>query len=152
MPIELSAPRRYLAIVQDPRGYPPRDAELDPAPPEGPAPPVIHSVVLEVDYDAMEILFAQRAQALEDLLEEITDRRASSAPGPTGHPYNLSDEHPVWALWGRWRGGGADLYEARIALANAIRTDLLDDEERSTCGDCRDDWATRVAPEADGAE
>jgi hypothetical protein len=44
--------RRYIAVVQDPRGYPP-PGELDPAPPEGPDQPVIHSVVLAEEYDRL---------------------------------------------------------------------------------------------------
>lgn len=46
--------RRYLAVVQDPRGYPAPGEPLEAAPPGGPAQPVIHTVVRADDYEALE--------------------------------------------------------------------------------------------------
>lgn len=46
--------RRYLAIVQDARGYPAPGDPLEPAPPDGPAQPVIHTVVLADEYERIE--------------------------------------------------------------------------------------------------
>jgi hypothetical protein len=46
----MSEPRHYLVVIQDPRGYPP-SGELDPAPPEGPGQPQLHSAVLMADYE-----------------------------------------------------------------------------------------------------
>lgn len=42
--------RRYLAIIQDPRGYPAEG--LDPAPPNGPEQPMVFSVVKADEHDA----------------------------------------------------------------------------------------------------
>lgn len=44
--------RRYITIIQDEHGYPPL-GELDPAPPDGPKPPVVHTVVLADEYDRL---------------------------------------------------------------------------------------------------
>ena len=107
-------PRVYVAVSQ---------------PADGGVPVTAISTVHRDDYDELEAAFARRAQALEDLLEEIAEHRATVAPGPTGHPYNLSDEHRVWAVWGRWRAGGEDIEAARSALIHAMRADLLDEEE-----------------------
>lgn len=57
--------RRYLVLIQDARGYPHRGQE--PAPPEGPAGPVIRTAVLEDDYEAMEA----RALAAEARVAEL---------------------------------------------------------------------------------
>jgi hypothetical protein len=46
------AVRRYLVVIQDERGYPP-PGEQDEAPPDGPAPPMMHTAVLAADYDAL---------------------------------------------------------------------------------------------------
>lgn len=67
--------RRYLVVVQDPRGYPghrerelePAPPELEPAPPEGPKQPVIHTAVLADDFEAMEA----RALAAEKRLADL---------------------------------------------------------------------------------
>jgi hypothetical protein len=44
--------RRYLAVLQDHRGYPSSEDELDPAPPEGPEPPILIQVVKADEHDA----------------------------------------------------------------------------------------------------
>ena len=44
--------RRYLVIVQAAQGYPERGEPLEAAPPDGPAQPVVHTAVLEADYEA----------------------------------------------------------------------------------------------------
>ncbi len=46
--------RRYLTIVQDARGYPAPGEPPSEGPPNGPAPPVLHAVVLADDYEALE--------------------------------------------------------------------------------------------------
>lgn len=46
--------RRYVAVIQDARGYPAPGAPLEPGPPEGVGPPVIHSVVLADDHERVE--------------------------------------------------------------------------------------------------
>jgi hypothetical protein len=46
--------RRYITVVQDPRGYPSNTADLDPAPPEGPEPPMVYSVVKADDFERLE--------------------------------------------------------------------------------------------------
>lgn len=43
-------PRRYIAVIQDERGYPGPGAHLDPAPPDGPKPPQVVTVVKADDY------------------------------------------------------------------------------------------------------
>lgn len=50
----MAAARRYLAVVQAAEGYPGPDDPREAAPPDGPAPPVLHTVVLEADYEALE--------------------------------------------------------------------------------------------------
>ena len=60
--------RRYLAIVQDARGYPP-PGELDPAPPEGPGQPMVYSVVKADDFERVQ---AERDEAIR-LLANATD-------------------------------------------------------------------------------
>jgi hypothetical protein len=42
--------RRYLAIIQDPRGYPAES--LEPAPPEGPEQPMLYTVVKADEHEA----------------------------------------------------------------------------------------------------
>lgn len=44
--------RRYLAIIQDARGYPAPGEPLDKAPPEGPEQPMVYSVVKADEHDA----------------------------------------------------------------------------------------------------
>lgn len=70
--------RRYLAVIQDPKGYPPRGALLEPAPPEGPAPPVIHEVVLATDYErlraALEIIVGECSECSEQAQEALNER------------------------------------------------------------------------------
>jgi len=46
--------RRFLAVIQDERGYPATGMDLDPAPPDGPKPPMVLSVVKADDYEALE--------------------------------------------------------------------------------------------------
>lgn len=48
--------RRFLALVQEAGGYPAPLADLDPAPPEGPAQPALHSVVKVSDLLAPEFV------------------------------------------------------------------------------------------------
>lgn len=43
--------RRYLVVVQAEQGYPAPGAPLEPAPPDGPAPPCIHQAVLVKDFE-----------------------------------------------------------------------------------------------------
>jgi hypothetical protein len=59
--------RRYIAVVQAAEGYPARGAALEQAPPDGPAPPVIHSVVLEDDFAALE----SQVDGLVEALREV---------------------------------------------------------------------------------
>ena len=42
--------RRYVAVIQDPRGYPAEG--LDPAPPDGPELPMLYSVVKADEHEA----------------------------------------------------------------------------------------------------
>lgn len=55
------AARRYLTVVQAAEGYPAPSEPLEPAPPAGPAAPVLHTVVLEADYEALEAVVAHIA-------------------------------------------------------------------------------------------
>lgn len=56
--------RRYLTIVQDARGYPGPNARRDLAPPDGPAEPVVHSVVLGDDFEDLEVRYLAVVRAL----------------------------------------------------------------------------------------
>jgi hypothetical protein len=58
--------RRYLVIVQAERGYA-AAGELEPAPPNGPGQPMIHTAVLEVDYQDLEAERDSYWQALVDI-------------------------------------------------------------------------------------
>lgn len=44
--------RRFLTVIQDERGYP-GPGQLDPAPPDGPKPPMMLQVVKADDYEAL---------------------------------------------------------------------------------------------------
>jgi hypothetical protein len=46
--------RRYLTIIQAAEGYPPPGAPREAAPPDGPAEPVVHTVVMADAYEALE--------------------------------------------------------------------------------------------------
>ena len=59
--------RRYLTVIQDPRGYPTK-LGTEPAPPEGPSEPVLLSVVKADDYEAIQAdrdALAARVKELE---------------------------------------------------------------------------------------
>lgn len=43
--------RRYLAVIQAAEGYPAPGEPLEAAPPDGPAQPIIHQVVLADEYE-----------------------------------------------------------------------------------------------------
>ena len=45
-------PRRYLAVIQDPRGYPAAGEPLEKTPPDGPEQPMIVTVVKADEYEA----------------------------------------------------------------------------------------------------
>lgn len=77
---------------------------------------------LEVEHESV----ARLREAFEFLLDSVVEK-ASLVPGPTGHPYNTTDEHPMWAMWGYWRAGGATTRGARIALKGVIRAALTKD-------------------------
>lgn len=74
--------RRYLAVVQDPRGYPAPGGELEPAPPEGPAPPVMHSVVLADDFERVERERDEGLLLVQDLREACWDAGSPTVPTP----------------------------------------------------------------------
>lgn len=78
--------RRYIAVIQDPRGYPPPGADLEPAPPEGPSQPVLHSVVAADEYERVQ---AERDR-LAEALREIADR-----PGPYGGCLDLHEARTI---------------------------------------------------------
>ncbi len=61
--------RRYLAIVQAPEGYPAAGSPLEAEPPNGPAPPIVHEVVLSRDYEAIRA----EADALRAALAGMVD-------------------------------------------------------------------------------
>jgi hypothetical protein len=74
------AVRRYLVVIQDERGYPP-PGEQDEAPPDGPAPPMMHTAVLATDYDALHAaLEAERGlrEKAEGELRVVTVERDES--------------------------------------------------------------------------
>jgi hypothetical protein len=64
---ETRSTRRYVAVVQAAEGYPAPGAPLESAPPDGPAPPVLHSVVLADEYEAL----AAEAERLRAALTRI---------------------------------------------------------------------------------
>lgn len=78
------AARRYLAVVQDPRGYPAPGEPLEAAPPEGPAQPVIHTVVLADEYDDLAAKVARLQVELdeaEERYDELLSRCGGTMPG-----------------------------------------------------------------------
>lgn len=58
-------------------------------------------------------------------LAELVAQKATMVPGNTGYPYNTTNEHARWALWGSWRAGGRTSEEARKALVRVIREEIL---------------------------
>ncbi len=70
--------RRYLTIIQDPAGYPAPGEPLEPAPPDGPAPPVMHSVVLADDYEAL-LAALERLRDERNALRPIVEHVAGLA-------------------------------------------------------------------------
>lgn len=61
--------RRYLAVVQAAEGYPAPGEPLEAAPPDGPAPPILHSVVLADDYEELQ----RTAKGLRHALAGMVD-------------------------------------------------------------------------------
>ena len=59
-----SRARRYLALVQDPRGYPAPGGPLPPKPPEGPEQPMLFHVVKAEAYDELRELLVEAHGAL----------------------------------------------------------------------------------------
>ncbi len=53
----MNRPREYIIVIQDPRGYPGSRGQLDPAPPDGPEPAMLRSVVLVDDYDCLKVKY-----------------------------------------------------------------------------------------------
>jgi hypothetical protein len=62
-----NGPRRYLAIVQDERGYPAPGDDPDDGPPDGPKPPMLHSVVLADEFDVLRTQADRYRAALEEI-------------------------------------------------------------------------------------
>lgn len=75
--------RRYLTIVQDARGYPGPNARRDLAPPDGPAEPVIHRVVLADDFEDLVRRFVAVVQAL---------RQSAASHGAAATAFRKLDE------------------------------------------------------------
>lgn len=57
--------RRYVMVIQDARGYV-EAGTLEPGPPDGPTPPVVHSVVLTAAHEAL----------VEQLRDELVSQTA----------------------------------------------------------------------------
>ena len=69
---QTSSLRRYIAIVQDPRGYPAAGAPLEKAPPDGPEQPVLHQVVKADEHEAELEQLRERVEHLEMEISEKT--------------------------------------------------------------------------------
>lgn len=63
----MAAPRTYLAIVQDPRGYPGPGAPLDPAPPDGPVAPNLITCIRLDDHE----------RAVDEAMAMVTNDRVT---------------------------------------------------------------------------
>lgn len=75
--------RRYLTIVQDARGYPGPNTRRDLAPPDGPAEPVVHTVVLADDFEGLVRRYVAVVQAL---------RQAGAAFGAAATAFRKLDD------------------------------------------------------------
>lgn len=69
--------RRYLTVIQAAQGYPPPRTPLEPAPPDGPAQPVIHTVVLADDYEELE----RHVKRLEERCAHLEQRLRAALDG-----------------------------------------------------------------------
>lgn len=76
-----------------------------------------------------------------NLLAEAIAEKASLIPGGTGHPYNTSDEFPIWALWGTLRAGGHSLEGARRKLAGLL-LERAREEALERAQEARRSWPT----------
>jgi hypothetical protein len=64
--------------------------------------------------------------AFEALLSLVASKAAKIA-GPGYHPDGpLTQDHRVWALFGKWRAGAESADEAREALKDVIRAALIE--------------------------
>jgi hypothetical protein len=90
--------RRYITLIQAEGGYPP-PGEPPPAPPEGPIPPTLHTVVLASDY---EDLLAER-DALVAAIGAHRDSIAAAGrvqPGNAVSAARMGEKHQAdLALW-----------------------------------------------------
>jgi hypothetical protein len=80
--------RRYLAIIQDPRGYPP-PGEQDNEPPEGPEQPMLYTVVKADEHEAE----VDRLRDLADAMASAIERRWS---GPNGCSCEVCTTAQAW--------------------------------------------------------
>lgn len=86
-----STPRRFLALIQDPRGY---GKNLEPAPPEGPSQPMLFHVVKADEHEA-------EVERLHRLLWECHREASDGIPvpferwladgGPEGMPHDVRE-------------------------------------------------------------
>lgn len=124
-------PRRYLVVVQAEQGYAAPDAPLEPAPPDGPAPPCIHQAVLVADYERV---VAERDALAGARFDGFTvgELQALVLAFSTAGAYNPEPSgpwaHPVWAAVAR---------EASATLDRAARDEA---------------WDERRGPSASGGE
>jgi hypothetical protein len=79
--------RRYLAVIQAPEGYPGPNDPLEPAPPDGPALPVLHTVVRE---EAFETLEAEVAR-LRPVVAQIASLAVQNGYGYARVPVGVID-------------------------------------------------------------
>jgi len=112
-------------IVQDPCGYPAPGDPLEPAPPDGPPQPAVHTAVLAVDYEALEAEVAARDAIVEaprattSTLGWVTTAFRKLDEGTPGSPPHVSADNAknayergmgalrqYDALTGRCCGGG----------------------------------------------
>jgi hypothetical protein len=74
--------RRYLAVIQAPEGYPGPNDPLDAAP--GPALPVLHTVVREEAFEALEAQVARLRPVVEQIAELAVQNGYGYARVPVG--------------------------------------------------------------------
>ncbi len=73
----MNRPREYIIVIQDSRGYPGNRGQLDPAPPDGPEPAMLRSVVLVDDYDHLK----ERYENLRRLIDRAMPVLAGTSMG-----------------------------------------------------------------------